>query len=119
MSTFASTFREIVTPSLERECYVMGVLVSCGLEDFSSAKHRVSALAYARGAGFLPEHLHDSLTDWILTRLLHHVEAADARAAPGRVIADKVADETARFWWGRLEADGAAREGACQTMRNP
>ncbi len=107
MSTFASMFRELVTPALERECYVQGVLISCGLEDFGGAERRIRAVAHARGAAFLPEHLHDSLTDWILTRLLRHIEGAEARAAPGRAIADKVA------------ADITAWEAACQTTRTP
>lgn len=70
MSTFAAKFRELVGPRLRRECYVHGVLVGLGLEDWADAHSGIVREGLRLGAGHLPRDLFDDLVDQLATWLV-------------------------------------------------
>lgn len=92
MTTFASTFRELVTPDLRRLCEQEAVPVAWETKDFTAAWAVVMREAKRRGLLHLPQHLQDELDWWvcrtICAEVAKHMPAVMADHNPAAVTAD-------------------------------
>ena len=78
---FAADFRRLVTPVLTREIFRLAGELADDRLSFGEAMAELMALAWRRGAGYLPEDLQDELSDWLSTTLLDEAcMAEDAQA---------------------------------------
>lgn len=77
MSTFASAFREIVVPKLQRWVELEAICVARGLDSFSEAYDTIHQEARALGALHLPVDIFADLEDWIATKLLAEIDKAE------------------------------------------
>jgi hypothetical protein len=85
-TTFASDFRRHVAPILRTATTAFGEDLSDDRLTFPEAMAELQTLAYARGAGFLPEHVRDELTNWLGSNLLNAAcLAEDANALVERL----------------------------------
>lgn len=81
MSTFASTFREIVVPKLRRWVEMEAVCVARGIETYGDAFATVYREANSMGASHLPKQVHDDLVDWIAAKLLVEIDTVERLGA--------------------------------------
>lgn len=70
MSSFASTFREILRPALLQHCRVAGFRVERGRWTFTQAHTFVFDFARSRGASHLPLPALSDLDQWIDSQIL-------------------------------------------------
>lgn len=78
MSTFATTFRELVMPDLRLRCRLQAVLVYRGRRSFTEGTGAVWHYAASRGATHLPDAIIDQLDDWIDTTTLNTIAEIEA-----------------------------------------
>jgi len=90
---FAETFNRLVGPVLKERCRVQGFFIALGESEFIEAHSAVAALAYARGAAYLPDVLQIALDQWIAETLLKYADEFTPAAEESARVADRVAAE--------------------------
>jgi hypothetical protein len=89
LTTFAATFRELVTPDLARMCRARGVFIALGMNGWGESFDEVMTEALHRGAIHLPAVVFEQLEEWVATSLLRAITAADTEqyaAMPDREV---------------------------------
>ena len=94
---FADTFRQIVGPTLARECRFRGLLVAVDLSGFETAYQAILGAAIARGALHLPPAIFGDLEDWISSSLLKEAMSHEAAVREAGRVARRVARQCAKF----------------------
>ena len=76
-SQFPALFRHHVQPALARAITVEAWLIAADIETWQAGYENVMAIAIARGALHLPDHIWWTLRDWVSGSLLVAVTAAE------------------------------------------
>ena len=69
-SRFAADFRRLVMPVLASEITRLAAELADDRLSFGEAMAELMSLAHRRGAGYLPDQVHDDLREWLSTTLL-------------------------------------------------
>lgn len=106
MTTFADSFRELVTPDLRRSCRLQALAVARGRCSFSEAADAVWRQAVERGALYLPRLCIDDewvdpdveIQDWIATTISRTIADIDAREEAAMEIVDEALEPLEASW---------------------
>jgi hypothetical protein len=96
MTTFASAFREHVTPDLRRSARVQGARLALDRISFEDAYAAVFEIARKRGAHYLDEAAFYDLRDWISIQILDALNEFLPDVLAHREILDRVAADIAK-----------------------
>jgi len=90
-SRFAADFRRLVMPVLALEITRLAAELADDRLSFGEAMAELMSLAHRRGAGYLPDQVHDDLREWLSTTLLDEACRAGDVAALVTAITPAVA----------------------------
>ena len=88
MTTFASAFRDHVTPALKKSIYIHSILVAIDCISFLEAHREVFSIARKHGAFHLSNAVLDALDEWIAVELLKAIDNVDPAVIEQSQIAD-------------------------------